>query len=247
MRLPEPFREVADQIVIDLPGARVAFTTRRGGHSAGPYASLNLGPLTDDDPAAVQGNRLALRDALGAPPLSFVHQVHGTEVLPADSARNGESPGGLARADAQVTDQPGVAMVALTADCLPVAIAGDRALGMVHAGWRGLAGGVLGAAVTALTELGAEPLAAAIGPGAGVCCYETGPEVHAAFAGVPGARRGDHADLKAVARQQLAEAGVPVVHDVELCTICADPRLFFSHRRDHGVTGRQAGLAWRTD
>jgi YfiH family protein len=247
MRLPEPFCEIEDQIVIDLPGARAVFTTRRGGHSAGPYSSLNLGLLTDDDPAVVQRNRVTLRDALGVPPLSYVHQVHGAEVLPADSARDGGAPVGLAKADGQVTDQPGVAMVALTADCLPVAIAGDRALGMVHAGWRGLAGGVLAAAVTALSELGAEPLAAAIGPGAGGCCYQAGAEVHAAFAGVRGARRGDNADLKAVARHQLTAAGVPVVHDVDLCTICADPGLFFSHRRDHGITGRQAGVAWRSD
>jgi copper oxidase (laccase) domain-containing protein len=118
---------------------------------------------------------------------------------------------------------------------------------MVHAGWRGLAGGVLDHGVAAVRELadpGAE-LVAAIGPGAGPCCYQVGPEVHAAFAGVTGARRGDNLDLVAIARLRLAAAGVAQVHAVGLCTIC-DPQRFFSHRRDRGVTGRQAGLAWLT-
>jgi purine-nucleoside/S-methyl-5'-thioadenosine phosphorylase / adenosine deaminase len=102
--------------------------------------------------------------------------------------------------------------------------------------------------VRALRELGADGrIAAAIGPGAGVCCYEAGDEVHAAFAPYgPGARRGRHADLKAVARAQLGAAGVDEVHDVGLCSMCTDPGLFFSHRRDGGATGRQAGVAWRS-
>ncbi|MBA3328254.1 MAG: polyphenol oxidase family protein, partial [Solirubrobacterales bacterium] len=88
---------------------------------------------------------------------------------------------------------------------------------------------------------------AAIGPGAGVCCYATGEEVHAAFASYGGAaRRGDHADLKLVARRQLEAAGAALVHDVGLCTMCAPAGTFFSHRRDGGRTGRQAGIAWRT-
>jgi polyphenol oxidase len=96
-------------------------------------------------------------------------------------------------------------------------------------------------------ELGAGgPIRAAIGPGARGCCYEVGEEVHAAFAGVPGARVGERGlDLPAIARLRLAEAGVEIVHDTGLCTICAGEELFFSHRRDGGVTGRQAGVAWR--
>jgi copper oxidase (laccase) domain-containing protein len=100
--------------------------------------------------------------------------------------------------------------------------------------------------VRAIRELGvAGPLEAAIGPGAGGCCYEVGEEVHRAFAGYgDDVRRGRNLDLKAVAREELLRAGVPAVHDVGLCTICSDETLFFSHRRDHGITGRQAGLAW---
>jgi copper oxidase (laccase) domain-containing protein len=118
---------------------------------------------------------------------------------------------------------------------------------MIHAGWRGLAGDVLGEGVRALRELGAGgELRAAIGPGAGPCCYEAGPEVHAAFAAYgEQARRGAHADLKLVARRQLQRAGVHEVHDTGLCTLCAPAGLFFSHRRDAGPTGRQAGVVWR--
>jgi copper oxidase (laccase) domain-containing protein len=115
---------------------------------------------------------------------------------------------------------------------------------MIHAGWRGLASGVLVNGVAALRALGAHgSLEAAIGPGAGPCCYEVGEEVHAAF-GPDVVRRGRNLDLKAIARAQLETAGVSAVRDVELCTICSDPSLFFSHRRDQGVTGRQAGIAW---
>jgi YfiH family protein len=135
----------------------------------------------------------------------------------------------------------------LVADCLPIAIAGGGALAILHAGWRGLAGGVVEVGVRAVRELGSPgPLEAAIGPGAGVCCYEVGEEVHRTFAVADGerARRGANLDLKAIAREHLGRAGVDVVHDAELCTICS--RDFFSHRRDRGVTGRQAGIAWLT-
>jgi copper oxidase (laccase) domain-containing protein len=121
---------------------------------------------------------------------------------------------------------------------------------MLHAGWRGLAGGVIAEGVRALRELdGGEPVVAAIGPGAGACCYEVGEEVHAAFAAFAAhgdeARRGRNLDLKAIARRELEAAGVAEVHDVRICTMCTDPDLFFSHRRDGGVTGRQAGVVWR--
>jgi copper oxidase (laccase) domain-containing protein len=119
----------------------------------------------------------------------------------------------------------------------------------LHAGWRGLAGGILAEGVRAVREAAGEsgPVGAAIGPGIGGCCYEVGPEVHTAFAGYgPGVRQGGRLDLKATARAALAAAGVDTVHDIGLCTRCGDPALFFSHRRDAGVTGRQAGLAWLT-
>jgi YfiH family protein len=240
----EPFFDLAGHYAIDLPGARAVFTTRRGGYSQGPYRSLNLGVFTDDEPEAVAHNRAALRADLAAPPLSFVHQVHGAEVRVAEG---GSGPPPLPRVDGQVTATPDVAPVALVADCLPVAVTGDGAVAMLHAGWRGLAAGIIGEGVRALRALGGEgPLVAAIGPGAGACCYEAGAEVHEAFADVADAHHGTHVDLRAVARRRLAEAGVEDVADLPICTICSDPDLLFSHRRDHGVTGRQAGLAWLT-
>jgi hypothetical protein len=139
-----------------------------------------------------------------------------------------------------------VALAALTADCLPIAVAGDGAVAMLHAGWRGLRDGVIENGVAALRELGVDgPLGAAIGPGAGPCCYRVGGKVLDAFRDYPQARADDgRIDLKAIAAEELARAGVDEVHDLELCTICAEPSLLFSHRRDRGVTGRQAGVAW---
>jgi YfiH family protein len=142
----------------------------------------------------------------------------------------------------------------LVADCLPIALAaseggngaGAGAVAMLHAGWRGLAAGIVTEGLRAMRELGVVgPIEAAIGPGAGGCCYEVGDEVHAEFTGYGGqVRHGRNLDLKAIARDQLERAGVAAVHDVGLCTICSDASLFFSHRRDRGVTGRQAGVAW---
>jgi hypothetical protein len=243
-----PFHAHGDHFAIDLPGARAVFTSRRGGASAGPYASLNLGFATDDDPGAMAHNRAALADAIGSPAPSWVYQVHGNAVrrLTAEAPPDGERP----RVDGQATNLPGVAVVTLTADCLPVAVAGGGAAAMLHAGWRGLEAGILAEGVRAVLELGTardpSELEAAIGPGAGPCCYEVGEEVHAVFAGHDGIRHGDNLDLKQIARLQLSAAGVGAVHDLGLCTLCAPPELLFSHRRDGGVTGRQAGVAWLT-
>ncbi len=125
-------------------------------------------------------------------------------------------------------------------------LASDGAVAAVHAGWRGLAGGILAEGVAAVRELGGTgPVHAAIGPAAGPCCYEVGEEVHAHFADHDARRGARNLDLKAVAAAQLRAAGVAAVHDTGLCTMCADPALFFSHRRDGGVTGRQAGIVWR--
>jgi YfiH family protein len=224
---------VSDHLRLDLPGGSVLFTTRRGGVSDGPYASLNLGLWTDDDPERVRENRERVRREAGAERLAQGRQVHGTFVAVESDA--------VQEADGQVTARHGVAPMVLTADCLPVALVAPEAVGMLHAGWRGLAGGIVGEGVAALRGLGAGRVAAAIGPGAGACCYEVGDEVRRALG-----TTGRTADLKAIARDQLAAAGVDEVHDVGLCTICCDPRLFFSHRRDDGVTGRQAGVAWRS-
>jgi YfiH family protein len=245
--LPAPFHRVGDHIGCAMPGGRVVFTTRRGGVSAPPYDTLNLGILTDDDPADVNVNRDRLAALTGTVRERTLQglQVHGTIVrrvreLPDPAAA-------LEDADGQATNLEGAAAVVLTADCLPVALVAREAVAIVHAGWRGLAGGVLEEGVRALRELGAQgEVRAAIGPGAGACCYETGPEVHAAFASYgPHARRGDNADLKLVARRQLERAGVSEVADVGLCTLCAPPGLFFSHRRDGRTTGRQAAVVQR--
>ena len=130
----------------------------------------------------------------------------------------------------------------LAADCLPVALGDAGAVAMLHAGWRGLAAGVLESGVAALRELGgSERIVAVIGPGAGACCYEVGAEVHAAFGGAH--RHGDRIDLRAIARERLLAAGVAEVLDAAVCTIC-DER-FFSHRREGARAGRQGGVAWR--
>jgi YfiH family protein len=243
MQPSPPFYALGNHFGIDLPGARAVFSTRRGGHSAGPYESLNLGLLTEDEPETVRRNRTALQEEVGAPPLSFVHQVHGTQVLRLTAGRRLPTP--LPRVDGQATASRGVAPAALVADCLPIVVAGQTAVAMLHAGWRGLAGGVIDTGVRAVRELGAGgDLSAAIGPGAGPCCYEVGDEVHAAFSDLPEAHRGAKLDLKAVARHQLRRAGVAEIADIGLCTICDQGGLLFSHRRDHGITGRQAGLAW---
>jgi YfiH family protein len=238
MRLPERFTLVDDRFVVELPGATAAFTTRRGGFSRGPYATLNLGRRTEDDPRAVQRNWDTLAGKLGLE-LCSARQVHGAEV-----ARVVNGGSGVPEADGQATALTGVGPTVLVADCLPVAVAGGGTVARLHAGWRGLAAGVIAEGVRALRELGASGrLEAAIGPGAGPCCYEVGEEVHAVFAACD-ARQRDNLDLKAIARGQLVASGIDAVHDVGMCTICSDPELFFSHRRDNGVTGRQAGIAW---
>jgi YfiH family protein len=241
-----PFYALGEHLAIDLPGARAVFTSRRGGVSEPPYDSLNLGILTDDDPAAVARNRALVADELGVVPV-FLRQVHGATVLRL-SADRGAPSGGAAVADGHATATPGVAPAVLVADCLPIVIAAHGAVAVVHAGWRGLAGGVIAEGVRAVRELGGEgPIAVAIGPGAGACCYETGEEVHAAFAHHgAGVRKGDNADLKAIAMLEASISGAEIVHDVGICTICCDPGLLYSHRRERGATGRQAGIAWLT-
>ena len=252
MKLDPPFYALDEHLAIDLLGARALFTTRRGGFSQGPYASLNLGRLTDDDPVAVDRNRAALQARVGGR-LAMIRQVHGSRVLRLEGPPNGAvtGPGAyreLEEADGHATGRPGIAPMVLTADCLPIAVAGGGAVAMLHAGWRGLAGGVVAAGVAAVRALaGDQPLSAAIGPGAGGCCYEVGHEVHRHFTSYgEGAHRGQKLDLSVIARAQLERAGVETIHDVSLCTICAPVELFFSHRRDRGVTGRQAGVAWLT-
>jgi polyphenol oxidase len=225
---------------------RAAMTTRTGGVSTGNYDSFNLALHVGDDPSAVAENRRRLREALGLPSEpQWLEQVHGVDVAVIPGKR--EKP-----ADAAVSFAAGAVCAVMVADCLPVFIAsrdGDR-IGLAHAGWRGLAAGVLEATIAALD---CEPkrlvawLGAAIGPDA----FEVGADVHAAFTkGDPGAsahfrsvRAGHfHADLPALARRRLALAGVTDVHGGRHCTH-AEPARFYSHRRD-GRTGRMAALLW---
>lgn len=238
-----------EMIEVDLPGAAVGFSTRRGGVSEGPYESLNLGILTDDEPERVARNRelLAVQAGLETDRVAMGRQVHGAEIgewtqdeQPAFASRPLGSTEELAEVDGQATCAEDLGLLVLVADCLPVALAGGERIAMLHCGWRGLAAGIIERAL----ETFAEPPAAAIGPGVGPCCYEVGAEVLAAFEDLDGVASGSMLDLAAVARRKLAGGGVRRVEQVDLCTSCR-PDLFFSHRRDGGLTGRQGGLVRR--
>ncbi len=218
----------------------VVFTTRNGGVSEGPFASLNLGVLTDDDPERARENRRRACETIGADPaaLALNRQVHADTVNRAVAGSRG------VEGDALWTDEPGVPVAVLTADCLPIALArgnGDGpALAVVHAGWRGLLGGVIQNAVAAL---GGRP-AAIVGPAIGPCCYEVGDEVAEPYRARFGREivRGRHLDLWQAAELALRDAGCDRVERLDLCTSCHADR-FFSHRRDGGRTGRQGVIA----
>jgi hypothetical protein len=229
------------------PQVRAAFTTREGGVSAGPWASLNLAGHVGDDPVNVAENRRRLREALRLPgEPSWLEQVHGCEVVAA-----GVGPGPCT-ADASIASAPGRVCAVLTADCLPVLfcdVAG-RWVAAAHAGWRGLVGGVLENTV-ARSPVAATELLAWLGPAIGPAAFEVGDEVRAAFlrddggaavcfAPSPAGRW--LADLAGLARRRLARAGVGWVGGGGECTH-ADARRFYSYRRD-GVTGRMAALIW---
>jgi YfiH family protein len=238
--LPVPFRWRGGHVAADLGEHRVRFTSRRGGRSAAPYSSLNLGGATGDAPGNVEGNLTTLSRELGLDRerLASGVQVHGNEVQ-----RRDEEPGvgeEQLACDGQATHVSGVGCLVLTADCLPVALLCQGAVAMVHAGWRGLDAGVLGEGLRALRELGGRgPVRALLGPGAGPCCYEVGDELRARFG-----TTGRTLDLKAIAAERLGAHGVAQIDDCGLCTICTPPELFFSHRRDGPPTGRQGGVAW---
>jgi YfiH family protein len=220
----------------------VAFSTRRGGVSEGPYESLNLGERTGDELERVRENRRRLAAEVGAQlgRLATNRQVHSETVHRARAGLRG------VRGDGLWTDEPGVPMLAFTADCLPIAVArvnGEApALALLHAGRLGTLGGVIEAGVRAL---GSGRLAAAIGPGIGPCCYEVGREIAAAFAARFGPRvvQRRSVDLWASAEQALRDAGVESVQRLDLCTAC-NPELFFSHRRTGMPRGVQGVIGY---
>jgi YfiH family protein len=236
--------ELATEL-FELPGGGLATFTGR--------AQGNMSSVGGDGADHGLEARERLRKTLGVRRLVRGYQVHGTVVgrVLADGERQGR--GGNAYECEDSTDQPtfeadghalaaqGLAAMVLTADCIPVALGAGGAVAALHAGWRGLAAGVLEQGVGALREVGGQgDVVAVVGPCAGACCYEVGEEVHTAFAGVH--RDGRLIDLRAIAHEKLLAAGVVEVLDAEACTIC-DER-FFSHRREGIRAGRQAGLAW---
>lgn len=231
-----------------MPGVHALTTTRAGGVSLPPYGSLNLGDHVGDDAAAVAENRARLAKALALPgPPRWLNQVHGVAVA------GGAALETCPTADAAVTRSPGEVLAILTADCLPVVLAekNGTGLGVAHAGWRSLAGGVIAATVAALATRG-DALAAWLGPAIGPGAFEVGDEVRHAFmqadegafaAFAPGRPGHWWCDLYALARRRLRAAGVTAVYGGERCTF-AEPDSFFSYRRD-GQCGRMATLVWR--
>ncbi|MCA1245843.1 peptidoglycan editing factor PgeF [Massilia sp. MS-15] len=244
----------------DLPATVGALATSRGGGvSTGPYddgkggGGLNLGLHCGDDPQAVQANRARLQALLPGRP-AWIAQVHGAEVVDAVTVGPGQP---VRTGDASIAAAPGLVCAILTADCLPVLFASldGKVVGAAHAGWRGLAGGVLGATVRAMRTAGADEITAWLGPAIGPQAFEVGPEVRAAFlAALPGAETEAAfrpvfdqpvkflADIYALARRMLAHEGITRVHGGGLCTVSA-PQRFYSYRRDR-VTGRQGSLIW---
>lgn len=229
----------------DAPGPyAVAFSTRAGGVSEGPFASLNLGRSTRDAPEHVDENRRRLCAAVGADleTLALNKQVHGATVHRAQRGERARDGDGL------WSDEPHVAMLAFSADCLPIALARTNgeapALALLHAGRVGLLEGIVASGVAAL---GGGRLAAIVGPGIGPCCYEVGDEIRAAYRARFGAHvlSGRNLDLWAAAGDGLAKAGVGRVERLDICTAC-DADRFFSHRRDGPTTGRQGVIGYVT-
>ena len=239
-----------DWITPDWPAprnVRALFTTRTGGMSSGPYASLNLGDHVGDDPAAVKQNRALLRSILPGEP-RWLKQVHGTLPVCADDYDCATG------SDAAFSQRPDTVCAVLTADCLPVFLcdATGSTVGIAHAGWRGLAAGVI---ERTIAEMGGESsrIMAWLGPAIGPAHFEVGEEVRQAFIehdgkSAPAFTARDNgkwsADIFLLAQQRLTEAGVTEVYGGGVCTF-SDPARFFSYRRD-GSTGRMAGLIWLT-
>jgi len=229
---------------------RAVSTTRHGGTSRPPYDTLNLAEHVGDEAVAVAANRDQLRQALQLPAMpAWLQQVHGVQVV------NASGVTAPVAADAAYALEPGVVCAVLTADCLPVLLCdrGARAVAAAHAGWRGLAAGVIEQAIAAMPVPGGE-LMAWLGPAISANAYVVGEEVRDTFlshdpaavtAFRPAADGRWHADLYLLARQRLQSQGITEVHGGGFCTL-EDPLRFYSYRRD-GVTGRMASLIWLQD
>ncbi|WP_250529040.1 peptidoglycan editing factor PgeF [Caballeronia sp. ATUFL_F1_KS4A] len=254
------------------PRVRAFVTTRNGGVSDAPYGGgepgaggLNLGFSTGDAPDAVKENRRRALALTGSREAAWLEQIHGTEVVEAGAVIERLAQGERTRADASVTDRAGVVCVVMTADCLPVLFCDDdgRAVGAAHAGWRGLAGGIIektGERVASLAGVPASSLNAFLGPAIGPQAFEVGEDVldafiaasqedrrdatSAAFRPVCGAPAKYFADIYALARMRLADLGIDAarVHGGTHCTVTEKER-FYSYRRDR-VTGRMAAMIW---
>ena len=218
----------------------VVFSTRAGGVSEGPYDSLNLGRMTGDDVERVDENRRRLCAEVGATSdrLALNRQIHSTLVHRAQPGARGEPGDGL------WTEEPDLPVLAMSADCLPIALArigdGRPGVAVLHAGWRGLLAGIV---TEGVSTLGGR-IHAAIGPAIGPCCYEVGPEVAEPFTDAFGrdVLQGRKLDLWTSAERALLAAGVEEVERVDLCTSC-NPELFFSHRRTGKPRGVQGVIA----
>ncbi|MFC0397143.1 peptidoglycan editing factor PgeF [Paraburkholderia rhizosphaerae] len=256
------------------PRVRALVTTRNGGVSLPPYGAwrdgaerpggLNLGRRAGDDPVHVEENRARLRALAGIAEPAWLSQVHGAHVVNADDVLDNARAGGApVQADASVTDRPGTVSIVMIADCMPVLLcdAAGRAVGAAHAGWRGLAAGVVentARRVAALAGVAPSALHAYLGPCIGPAAFEVGDDVRSAFVDAADVARRDAvarafapraqatgkylADLPALARERLAQLGVTQVTGGDQCTFTQRER-YYSYRRDR-VTGRMAALIW---
>ena len=235
---------------LGIPGIAIISTLRSGGASPVPYRGMNLGDHVGDKAACVASNRRQLQDIIpGNKQPIWLQQVHGSRVVAAHRV----APGAPPEADAAWTDQAGVACAVLTADCLPIVLAADTGgvVAVVHAGWRGLAGGIIEATLAAMPSVGGG-VRAWFGPAIGPCCYEVGSDFRDVFLKRWGPVAADcftegrmsgkfQADLYALAAQRLARVGVTSIAGGDQCTAC-NAGDYFSHRRD-GITGRMATIA----
>lgn len=223
---------------VDLPGARAVFTTRSGGHSEGAFSSLNLGLESGDRSDVVERNLERLRSELELPRIQLLKQVHGSELRTIEPEHDVARP----IADGATIRHRERALLITGADCPTVMIASESRLSALHCGWRPVAAGLI---EKATADFATESFDAVIGPGICADHFEVGDEVIEAMGSDgPAHASGRQLDLAGLIQARLSRAGARRVHVIERCTYC-EPELFFSHRRDNGTTGRQAGIAWR--